>query len=108
MWKLGNPLRTFDALIQRARFERDLRDELRQHIEDRTRDLVDAGVAPAEAARLARVEFGAVERYKEQCRDARGFASFRPFHGLGGDVKFAVRRLLATPQFLAFAVLSLA
>ena len=99
---------TFDAVIRRARFERDLRDELRQHLDARTRDLIDAGLSPAEAARQARIEFGAVERYKEQCRDARGFAAFRPFHGLGGDVKFAVRRLLATPQFLAFAVLSLA
>ena len=41
-------------------------------------------------------------------RDARGFAAFRPLDGLGGDVKFAVRRLLATPQFFAFAVLSIA
>ena len=108
MWKFGNLRRSFDALISRARFERDLRDELRQHLEDRTRDLIDAGVAPDEATRQARVEFGAVERYKEQCRDARGFASFRPFHGLGGDIRLAIRRLAATPQFLVFAALSLA
>ena len=76
--------RRFDALAYRARFERDLRDELRQHLDARTSDLIDAGAEPEEAARQARVEFGAMERYKEQCRDERGFAAFRPFHGLGG------------------------
>ena len=97
-----------DAVVARSRFERDLRDELRAHVEQRVQDLIDTGVSPADAVRQARVELGAVETYKEQCRDARGFAAFRPFHGLGGDVRLAARRLLATPQFLVFAVLSLA
>ena len=108
MWKFGNLRKSVDALTRRARFERDMRDELRQHLDARARDLVESGVSPADAARRARVEFGAIERVKEQCRDTRGFAAFRPLHGLGGDVKFATRRLLATPQFLVFAVLSLA
>jgi predicted permease len=98
----------FDALISRARFERDLRDEIRLHIDERARDLVASGIAPPEAARQARVEFGAVERYKEQCRDARGFAAMRPFHGFTTDVRLAARRLASTPQFLIFAALSLA
>jgi putative ABC transport system permease protein len=100
--------RSVDALIRRTRFEREMRDEIRQHLDDRTHDLIESGISPSDAARQARVEFGAMERYKEQCRDARGFAAFRPLHGLGGDVKLAARRLLATPQFLIFAVLSLA
>lgn len=99
---------TVDAIASRARFERDMRDELRIHVEQRTQDLIAAGLSPIEARRQAGVEFGAVEAYKEQCRDARGFAAFRPFHGLAGDFRLATRRLLATPQFLIFAVLSLA
>jgi predicted permease len=97
----------FDALISRARFERDLRDEIRLHIDERARDLVASGIAPPEAARQARVEFGAVERYKEQCRDARGFAAMRPFHGFTTDVRLAARRLIAAPLFTVFAALSL-
>lgn len=97
-----------DAVIARTRFERDLRDELRIHAEQRAQDLINAGISAPEAMRQARMELGAVETYKEQCRDARGFAAFRPFHGLGGDVRLAARRLLATPQFLVFAVMSLA
>ncbi len=100
--------RMVDAVLARTRFERDLRDELRIHVEHRTQDLIAAGLSPADAARQARIEFGAAETYKEQCRDARGFAAFRPFHGLEGDLRLATRRLLATPQFLIFAVLSLA
>jgi predicted permease len=99
--------RAIDAVVQRARFERDLRDELHQHLDARTRDLVDGGLSPADAARQARLEFGAIERYKELCRDERGFAAFRPFHGLGADVRLAARRLAATPQFVVFAVVSL-
>ena len=99
---------TLDAILSRARFERDLRDELRQHLDARSGDLIASGVPPADAARQARVEFGAMETYKELCRDARGFAPFRPFHGLAADVRLGARRLLATPQFLVFAVLSLA
>jgi predicted permease len=99
---------TLDAILSRARFERDLRDEVRQHLDARSGDLIASGVPPADASRQARVEFGAMETYKELCRDARGFAPFRPFHGLAADVRLGARRLLATPQFLAFAVLSLA
>jgi predicted permease len=99
---------TVDAIVSRARFERDMRDELRIHVEQRTQDLTAAGLSPVEARRKAGVEFGSAEAYKEQCRDARGFAAFRPFHGLAADFRLATRRLLATPQFLIFAVLSLA
>ena len=108
MWRFGNLRRRVDALVSRARFERDLRDEVRQHLEARTQDLVQAGLTPEAAARQARIEFGAIEAYKEQCRDARGFAVFRPLHGLGGDIRLASRRLMAAPIFTTFAALSLA
>ena len=96
------------ALLARTRFERDMRDELRLHIEHRADDLVMSGLSRDEARRRARLEFGAVERYKEECRDASGFAPWRPLHGALGDLKLATRRLLATPLFTIFAVLSLA
>ncbi len=101
-------LRSIKALVARTRFEREMREELRLHIERRADDLVAAGVPREEARRQACVEFGAVERYKEQCRDASGFAPVRPLHGMVGDFKLATRRLIATPLFTIFAVLSLA
>ena len=96
------------SLVARARFEREMREELRLHIERRAEDLIATGVPRDEARRRACVEFGAVEHYKEQCRDASGFAPLRPLHGIVGDFKLATRRLIATPLFTIFAVLSLA
>jgi predicted permease len=98
---------TSASLLARARFERDLRDELREHVRRRAEALERTGLSPAEALRRARIEFGALEAYKEQCRDAGGMTPVRPLLGIGSDLKLAARRLAATPLFLAFAVLSL-
>jgi hypothetical protein len=100
--------RTVDAIVARSRFERDMRAELRAHLEHRADDLSASGLPRDEAMRRAHVEFGALESYKEQCRDERGFAAFRPLQGLWSDIRLGVRRLRATPFFLLFAVVSLA
>src|SRR5690606_15264482 len=92
-------LRAVCALLSRRRFERDMREELEVHIEHRADDLVARGMSPQDALRQARVEFGALEAYKEECRDASGFFALRLLHGLGGDLKLAARRLAATPLF---------
>lgn len=96
------------ALLSRARFEREMREELRLHIEHRADDLVASGWSRDEALRRARIEFGGLERYKEDCRDASGFTLVRPWHGAVADFRLAARRLAATPLFTLFAVLSLA
>ena len=44
--------------------------ELRFHIEAFAEDLVRSGVPREEALRRARIEFGGVERTKEECREA--------------------------------------
>jgi putative ABC transport system permease protein len=77
-------------------------------VQHRADDLVSTGMPHDEAVRQARLELGAVEAYKEKCPDASGFASLRVLHGFGADLKVASRRLLATPMFTIFAVLSLA
>src|SRR4051794_17651669 len=101
-------LRAVRSILARTRFERELRDELRAHIEHRADDLVLGGMPRDEAWRRARIEFGAVEAYKEQCRDESGFARVRPLHGLSGDLTLAARRLAAAPMFTLFAVFSIA
>jgi macrolide transport system ATP-binding/permease protein len=101
-------VRACRSVLSRTRFEREMRDELRGHIAHRADDLVASGMLRDEAVRRARVEFGALEAYKEECRDASGFARVRPLHGLTADLKLAVRRLAAAPVFTVFAVLSIA
>ena len=59
-------------LLRRDRFEREMRDEVRFHIEARAADLAREGLAPAEAMRRARMEFGTVDAIKDDCRQSRG------------------------------------
>ena len=61
-----------DAALHRKQFEETMADELRFHMEAFTADLVRSGASPEEAARRARLEFGGVDRVKEECRQARG------------------------------------
>jgi predicted permease len=96
---------SFAFFFQRSRLERDMDDELRSHIEIRADDLERSGIARARAERQARVEFGAYENTKEECRDA--FLS-RAITELIADVRFGARMLLRNFGVAAVAVASLA
>jgi len=93
------------ALAARSTLERDMDDELRFHLETRAADLERSGVAAHEAARRARLEFGAVEGYKERCREARGL---RPFDEMRGDLRYALRVLRKSPAFALTSIATLA
>src|SRR5580700_2721022 len=89
------------ALSGRSALESDMDEELRFHLECRTADLARGGVPAPEAARRARLEFGAVEGYKEGCREARGL---RLFDELRGDLRYAFRVLRKNRAFTLTAV----
>jgi hypothetical protein len=66
-------LRSFARMIfRRSRWEEDTRDEIQFHIEERAEFLRRSGVPDDDALRSARMEFGAVENYRERCREAVG------------------------------------
>ena len=51
-----------------ARLQREVDDELRVHLDMKTKELVDAGLHPAEALRQARAQFGDLEYTRRYMR----------------------------------------
>jgi putative ABC transport system permease protein len=91
--------------LGRSRMESEMDAELRFHLEAYAEDLVRGGVPRQEAIRRARIEFGGVERAKEECREARGVSFLET---LIQDLRYGVRIFLKSPGFAAAAVITLA
>src|SRR5262245_16253854 len=92
-----------EALFRRSGLEQRMDAELKTHIEAYTDDLIGSGIPRVEAERRARVEFGAMEAIKEECREARGL---RWPEELRQDLRYAFRGLRKAPGFTAAALLS--
>jgi predicted permease len=96
--------RRIKALLLKRSFERDLDSELQFYVEERAQGLRRAGMSDAEARRLALVEFGSVQKVKDDCRDA---SRFRLIEILQQDVAYAARTLWRNRGFAASAILIL-
>jgi putative ABC transport system permease protein len=78
------------TLFRSKDVEAEMRDEIRLHLEMETERLQTNGLDAAEARRQAHVRFGGVEKFKEEGREARGFAWL---DSLSLDARLGVRML---------------
>src|SRR5215510_5283889 len=93
------------ALFRRRAVEDELDKELRFHVEQSVERYVKAGLSHEEALRRARIEFGGVERAKEECRDVRGVSLIED---LLQDLRYGFRALRKQPGFSVVVILTLA
>src|SRR6267378_3278984 len=92
-------------LFQKSRSEKALDQELRFHLDRQITDYEAAGISPEEASRRARLEFGGVERVKEEVRDTRWETRL---DNLFRDFRFALRSLRKDRRFAFIAIFALA
>lgn len=92
-------------LFRKKAAESDLHQELQFHLERQIVENLAAGMSAEEARRAALLEFGGVERFKEECREARGVSRIE---SLVADFGYGFRTLRRSPGFTIITVVTLA
>jgi predicted permease len=92
-------------LFSRQRMYGELSEEIREHLEEKTEELVAGGMSREEAAYAARREFGNVNLVEENGRDVWRWLSIENFFA---DVRYGLRMLRRNPVFAAVGLLTIA
>jgi putative ABC transport system permease protein len=105
--------RSLRSWLWRVPLEREFEEEIALHLEMRTRELVDAGMDPADARAAAIRKMGDVRSLKRECVDLgrkrdREMQVTLFLEELRDDIRFAFRQLAAAPAFTLVATLTLA
>jgi putative ABC transport system permease protein len=97
-------MRRIRRFLHRSHTEKELDQELRFHLDRQIEGYVAAGLSPDEARRLANLEFGGVERVKEEVRDSRWGTHL---DNLIRDFRYAIRNLRRDWRFAFVAIFTL-
>jgi predicted permease len=92
-------------LFSRRRMYGELSEEIREHLEEKTEELVAGGMSREEAAYTARREFGNVSLVEEKGRDVWRWLLIE---NIFGDVRYGLRMLRRNPVFMAVGMLTIA
>jgi predicted permease len=98
-------MRWIQRLLHKSRSEQQLHQELQFHLDRQIANYLAAGIAPEEARRRARLDFGGLERVKEEVRDTRR-GNF--LETLFQDLGYGMRMLKKSPSLTAIVVITLA
>ena len=93
------------SLVERDRFEQELDDELRFHLEMETQKNIELGMSPRKARNMARRTFGGFSQTKEDVRRLRGL---EVIDTLSQDARYAWRSLSNRAGFTTAIILTLA
>jgi predicted permease len=101
------------AFHRREDAARDVRDEIRLHVELRTEQLIGGGMSPDEARREAERKFGSIDDVRPKLEDA---ATHREtvmrkrdwWESFTQDLRYVLRSLMRSPTFVISATLTLA
>ena len=93
------------AFFAKKALDAELEAELEAHLQLAIDEYIERGIDPAEARRLALIQFGGMQQAREKQREARGLMQIDIFVR---DLKYTGRKLMRDPGFTIVAVLILA
>src|SRR6266571_5378857 len=92
-------------MFSRRRFYGELSEEIQEHLEEKTEELMAGGMSKEEATKAARREFGNVTLIEERSREVWQWPKLE---NTFADIRFALRRFHKTPGFALAVIVVLA